>query len=225
MEISKEDLDLEIISEAWKIFHTGSFQEALDLSTPLSETYELAISICILANVKLGNLADSDSWTIQAGNQGVRDFWIDVQGDNQTFAVLAARLDAISAHNINTPLSSFEYLALTRYLFEGFHADLSLWHSVNFIRRYWLESEADELKMARRFYLILSATEWNDDEKIQFLANLGFLLNCSLSSNETEIIINDLYATVITPDVGLKLKYDEIYGLSSDDNFYHEVTD
>ena len=193
MGMSNEDLDLEIISNAWDLFHSGSFQEALVLSVPLAEEYELAISICILANIKLGNLPESDSWTIQAGNQEVRDFWIDAQGESLHFAILVARLDALGAHNLNVPVASVEFVTLTQYLFDGFHVDLSLYNSVNFIRRLWIESKFNESKLARRFYFVFKVEEINDKTISQFLANLGFLLNCSLSSEETEIIMNDLY--------------------------------
>jgi len=191
--MSNEDLDFEIISNAWDLFNSGSFQEALDLSVPLAEEYELAISICILANIKLGNLPESDSWTIQAGNQEVRDFWIDAQGENLHFAILVARLDALSAHNLDVPVAATEFVSLTQYLFEGFHADLSLYNSVNFTRRLWIESKFNELKLASRFYFVFNVADINDEITSQFLANLGFLLNCSLSSEETEIIMNDLY--------------------------------
>jgi hypothetical protein len=191
--MSNEDQDLEILSTAWDIFHSGSFQEALDLSSPLAEDYELAISICILANIKLGNLAEADNWTILAGNQGVRNFWIDAQRDNLNFAILVARLDALSALEINTSVASAEFVTLTQYLFEGFHADLALYNSVNFIRRLWIESKFDELKLATRFYFVFKVEDISDEDISQFLANLGFLLNCSFSFQETEIVMNDLY--------------------------------
>ena len=193
MGMSNEDLDLEIISNAWDLFHSGSFQEALDLSVPLAEEYELAISICILANIRLGNLPESDRWTIQAGNQEVRDFWIDAQGESLHFAILVARLDALSAHDLNMPVASVEFVTLTQYLFEGFHADLSLYNSVNFMRRLWVETKFNESKLASRFYFVFKVEDIDDETISQFLANLGFLLNCSLSSEETEIIMNDLY--------------------------------
>jgi len=193
MGMSNEDLDFEIISNAWDSFHSGSFQEALDLSVPLAEEYELAISICILANIQLGTLPESDSWTLQAGNQQVRHFWIDAQGEGLHFAILVARLDALNADNLNVPVASVEFVTLTQYLFEGFHADLSLYNSVNFIRRLWVESKFNESKLASRFYFVFKVEDINDETISQFLANLGFLLNCSLSSEETEIIMNDLY--------------------------------
>ena len=188
-----EDQNLEILSKAWEIFLTGSVQEALDLSSPLAEDYELAISICILANIKLGNLAESDNWTILAGNQGVRDFWIDAQGDNLHFAILAARLDALIALEMFTPVTSAEFVTLTQYLFEGFHADLALYDSVNYIRRLWIESKFHELKLASRFHFVFKVEDISDEDISQFLSNLGFLLNCSFSYQETEIIMNDLY--------------------------------
>jgi len=91
------------------------------------------------------------------------------------------------------PVASVEFVTLTQYLFEGFHADLSLYNSVNFIRRLWIESKFNESKLASRFYFVFKVEDINDETISQFLANLGFLLNCSLSSEETEIIMNDLY--------------------------------
>ena len=188
-----EELDFEVISKAWEMYHGGFYQEALNLSAPLAEDYELAISTCILSNIKLGKLSESDDWTIQAGDQGIRDFWIEVQSENTVFAILVARLDALSTHDLDNPVTAVEFVTLTQYLFEGFHADLSLYNSVAWVRRLWIESKFKELKLASRFYFVFEVEDITDETISQFLANLGFLLNCSLSSRETEIIMTDLY--------------------------------
>lgn len=195
MSIQEDELD--IIDKAWEIFHLGDFQDALNLCTPLAKDYELAISICILANMRLGNLADSDKWMIQAGNQGVRDFWIDVQEENFSFAVLIARLDVIQAPKTEFPVSTTEFVTLTQYLFEGFHAELSLYKSVEWIRRLWIESEFNEMALAARFKFIFDVEDVEAEGISQFLSNLGFLLNCSFSSHETEVVMKVLYKEVV----------------------------
>ena len=185
------DAELDIVFGALDLYRSKKYIEALVVATPFADRYSVATSVCILANMRLGNLVESDRWLIVAGNLNAREMWIESQETDLSFAILCARLDALTSSNLNSFLSGLEAVEFSKFLIEGFHEELSLHKSVGYLRRIWLYSNEDSSQVVTYFLRLLEKDSFAE-VRLPFLKNLGFLLNCSLSGRETEQIMRGL---------------------------------
>ena len=108
------DAELDIVFGALDLYRSKKYIEALVVATPYADRYSVATSVCILANMRLGNLVESDRWLIVAGNLNAREMWIESQETDLSFAILCARLDALTSSNLNSFLSGLEAVEFSK---------------------------------------------------------------------------------------------------------------